>query len=168
MSYINPTVYNKGVADSIGSSNYIVAIGSSSFTDPTVSKQVSLQDLGAAALGYASDTIRFTENKITIPELAYDNTQALNGILSNTFITASYFSILQTSLTASDSLKEIGSSSGLSTWTPAVQAITSGSTEYTKQYYLMLQGTLSNAQNIYKDNQFKLSATTVTITSADA
>ena len=99
MSYINPTVYSKGVLDSIGSSNYIVAIGSSSFTDPTESKQVSLQDLGAAALGYASSAIYFDKNQITIPELAYDNTQALNGILSNTFITASYFSILQTSLT---------------------------------------------------------------------
>lgn len=167
MSYINPLVYKAGVDTTLTSStpNYLVVIGSNAVTSATT----TLSDLGAAAIGYpdASGKIELTGNTINIPNIPYGNTQALNTILGNSSITATYFSVIQSAETAIGSTTKIDGSTTTTAWAEKVAALTSTSSSYTTSYKLMIQGTLSNPQSIYSGNQFKLNATNITITSTD-
>ena len=168
MSYINPLVYKAGVDTTLASTtpNYLLVIGS----NPITSATTTLSDLGAAAIGYpdtASGTIKLTGNTINIPNIPYGNTQALNTILGNSSITATYFSVIQSAETAIGSTTKIDGSTTTTAWAEKVAALTFTSSSYTTSYKLMIQGTLSNPQSIYSGNQFKLNTTNITITSTD-
>lgn len=165
MAYINPIIYQNGVSQTLGT-NYYVALASTAPSGMISSTSFTgtLKDLGVCALGIPTSQIDITGNVISIPTIDYKNTSALDAILGPTgSTTAAVFFILQTTTVAATT-----ADTTITSVTAIKDLATTDSVYTTKTFYLMVEGSLSNSQTIYSGNQFKLNATTVTISSADA